>query len=451
MLFQESPERDKLFHAMQTIIKTKFKENKKMLDIKDIKKRKAYYAECFKKREYEVDLDELIKLYETVVELRKEQEELLTKRNLGAKEFEKAKRSGQDIEALQHELKANNQGIARLGEELKQAEERYNAIFLALPNIVMDGTPAGGKEANVVLREYKEKPNFAFKPKTHIELCKDLNLIDYDRAIKIAGEGNWIYTGLGARLEWAILNFCIAEHIKDGFEFKLLPHILKYECGFGAGQFPKFANEDFFIDKKFLPNNFLLPTAETALVNLHRGEILKAEELPKKYFAYTPCFRIEAGSNRPEEKGMIRGHQFNKVEMVEYVKPEDGQRAWEELLEKAERIVQKLGLHYRLVQLAGGDYAHGMAKTWDIEVYIPSMNRYTEVSSVSTALDYQARRTNTRYIKEDGTKGFVYTLNASGIATSRIFPAILEQYQNADGSVTVPEVLVPYLGCELIK
>ncbi len=422
-----------------------------MLDIKDIKMRKQYYKDCFKKRAYEVDLDNLIELYDRIVRSKQEQEDLLAKRNKGAKTFDTLRRNGEDTQNLQDQLKKNAQRITKLTEQLTEFQEQYNKIFFALPNIVMDGTPAGGKEANVVLKTFKEKPTFAFKPKTHIQLCKELNLIDYDRAIKLAGEGNWIYTGLGARLEWAILNFCINEHLQDGFEFKLLPHILKYDCGFGAGQFPKFANEDFFIDKKFLPNNFLLPTAETALVNLHRNEVLKEEELPRKYFAYTPCFRIEAGSNRPDEKGMIRGHQFNKVEMVEYVKPEDNQRAWDELLGKAERIVQKLGLHYRLVQLAGGDYAHGMAKTWDIEIYIPSMDRYTEVSSVSTALNYQARRTNTKYQKADGTKDFVYTLNASGIATSRIFPAILEQYQNEDGSVTVPDVLVPYLGCKILK
>lgn len=422
-----------------------------MLDIKDIKKRIEYYETCFKKREYEVDLQELVNLYDKIVGLKKEQEELLTQKNRGAKEFDLLKRTGKDTNALQKQMKEIAGKVAKITEELTKTQEEYDKIFFALPNIVVDDTPAGGKENNVVLKTYKEKPTFAFKPKSHIELCKQLNLIDYDRATKIAGEGNWIYTGLGARLEWAILNFCINEHLADGFEFKLLPHILKYDCGFGAGQFPKFANEDFFIDKKFLPNNFLLPTAETALVNLHRNEILKEEELPKKYFAYTPCFRIEAGSNRPDEKGMIRGHQFNKVEMVEYVTPEDEQRAWDELLGKAEKIVQKLGLHYRLVKLAGGDYAHGMAKTWDIEIYIPSMDRYTEVSSISTAQNYQARRTNTKYQKKDGTKDYVYTLNASGIATSRIFPAILEQYQNADGSVTVPEVLVKYLGCNILK
>ncbi len=422
-----------------------------MLDIKDIKKRKEYYENCFKKRQYEVDLEALIKQYDKIVELKKLQEELLTQKNRGAKEFDLLKRTGKDTTALQTEMKELAKQTAQITENLTKVQEEYAKVFFALPNIVVDDTPAGNKENNVVLKSFGKKPSFDFNAKNHIQLCKQLNLIDYDRATKIAGEGNWIYTGLGARLEWAILNFCIEEHLKDGFEFKLLPHILKYECGFGAGQFPKFANEDFFIDKNFLPNNFLLPTAETALVNLHKNEVLKEEDLPKKYFAYTPCFRIEAGSNRPDEKGMIRGHQFNKVEMVEYVTPEDNERAWNELLGKAEKIVQKLGLHYRLVQLAGGDYAHGMAKTWDIEIYIPSMDRYTEVSSVSTALNYQGRRTNTKYQKKDGTKDYVYTLNASGIATSRIFPAILEQYQNADGTVTVPQVLVKYLGCDILK
>lgn len=423
-----------------------------MLDIKDIKNRKQYYQDCFKKRECEVDLDNLIALYDKMIKQQATIENLQAKKNKGAKDFELAKRQGNDnLEQKQQELRDNTQKIADLTVELNKTLEAYNKIYLALPNVVTEDTPAGGKENNVVLREFKEKTKFDFKPLTHLELCKKHNLIDYERGVKIAGEKNYIYTGVGARLEWAILNFCIDQHLQDGFEFKLLPHILKYDCGFGAGQFPKFAEEDYFIDKKFLPNNFLLPTAETALVNLHRGEVLKENELPKKYFAYTPCFRIEAGAGRPDEKGMIRGHQFNKVEMVEYITQEDNDRAWDELLGKAERIVQALGLHYRLVKLAGGDYAHGMARTWDIEIYIPSMDRYTEVSSVSTALDYQGRRTNTKYIDKDGKKKFVYTLNASGIATSRIFPAILEQYQNPDGSITIPEVLRKYMGMDIIK
>ena len=421
-----------------------------MLDIKDIKKRTAYYKSCFEKRNYEVDLNNLLELYDALTKAQFELDNLLAAKNTGAKEFDKAKReNAPNIEALRATLRANAEKVAKATEQYNKVLEEFNKIYYALPNIVTEDTPAGGKENNVVLREFLEKPKFDFKPKNHIELCKTHNLIDYERAVKIAGEKNWIYTGRGAQLEWALINFCVNEHLKDGFEFKLLPHMLKYECGFGAGQFPKFAKEDFFIDKEFLPNNFLLPTAETALVNLHRGETLNEDDLPKKYFAYTPCFRVEAG-NRADEKGMIRGHQFNKVEMVEFVTKEDEPRAWNELLEKAERIVQKLGLHYRLVQLAGRDYAHGMAKTWDIEIYIPSMNRYTEVSSVSTAFDYQGRRTNTKVKRKDGTKEFVCTLNGSGIATSRIFPAILEQYQNADGTITVPEVLRPYLGFDVI-
>ena len=251
-----------------------------MLDIKDIKKRKEYYEECFKKREYEADLDALIKLYDKTIKIKIEQENLLALKNKGAKEFEVAKRSGaENLEELQCALRANTTKIAELTKEYNEASEEFNKVFLALPNIVVDDTPAGGKENNIVIKEFKEKPKFTFKPKNHIEICKDLNLIDYERAVKIAGEGNWIYTGIGARLEWAILNFCINEHLADGFEFKLLPHILKYDCGFGAGQFPKFENEDFFIDKRFLPNNFLLPTAETALVNLHKNEVLTEAEL----------------------------------------------------------------------------------------------------------------------------------------------------------------------------
>ncbi len=257
---------------------------------------------------------------------------------------------------------------------------------------------------------------------------------------------------MGARMEWALLNFFIDEHLRDGYELMLLPHMLKYECGYVAGQFPKFTDEDYWIanptssDKKFL-----LPTAETALVNLHRDEILSEEELPKKYVAYTPCYRREAGSYRSEERGMVRGHQFNKVEMVQYTRPEDSDKAFEELVGKAERLVQELGLHYRLSKLAAGDCSFSMARTYDVEVWIPSMKIYKEVSSASNARDYQARRGNIRFRGKDGKIQYVNTLNASGLATSRVLPAIVEQYQNADGSVTVPEVLRKYMGTDVIR
>lgn len=235
----------------------------------------------------------------------------------------------------------------------------------------------------------------------------------------------------------------------------ILPYMLKYECGFGAGQFPKFNDEVYMIkDEENDEKNakFLLPTAETGLVNIHSNEILNTDELPKKYFAYTQCFRVEAGSSREEERGTIRGHQFNKVEMVEYVPLDKTEEAFNELLNIAEGLMKKLGLHYQVSKLAAGDCAQGMCRTYDIEVWIPSMGIYKEVSSVSNSRDYQARRNNTKYRDNDGNLHYVCTLNGSGLATSRLVPAIVEQYQNADGSVTVPEVLRPYLGgLEIIK
>ena len=279
-----------------------------------------------------------------------------------------------------------------------------------------------------------------------MELAASLGLVDYDRGAKIAGRGAWIYTNLGARLEWALLNYFISEHLKDGYTFILPPHLLNEDSGFGAGQFPKF-KEDVFWLEGLEPKRFLLPTAETALVNIYRNEILDEKELPKKFFAYTPCYRREAGSYRTEERGMIRGYQFDKVEMVQYTKPEDSDAAFEELVNKAENLVKGLGLHYQVSKLAAGDISHSMARTYDMEVYLPSMGIYKEVSSASNARDYQARRTMCRY-RDSATKKtqYVHTLNASGLATSRIFPAILEQFQQADGSVIVPEVLRPFMG-----
>ena len=284
-----------------------------------------------------------------------------------------------------------------------------------------------------------------FKIKNHVELAESLGLIDYARGAKRSGHGTWIYTNLGARLEWALINYFIASHLQDGFEFILPPHILNYESGFTAGQFPKF-EQDVFELSGFDNKKFLLPTAETALVNLHRNEILSSTDLPKKYFAYTPCYRKEAGSYRTEERGMIRGYQFNKVEMVEYTKDDDSDRAFEELLNKAKKLLEGLGLHYQISKLAAGDCSHSMARTYDLEVYLPSIEIYKEVSSVSNARSYQARRGMIRYRDEEGKMHYCHTLNGSGLATSRVFPAILEQYQNEDGSVTVPEVLRPFMG-----
>ena len=362
------------------------------------------------------------------------------------------KKAGEDTTELMAKMKALADQIKEADAELGKLEEKQQDLMLSLPNMPDENVVAGGKEQNVPLHYFGEQPKFDFEPKNHVELCEGLGMIDYQRGAKLGGNGAWIYRGAGARMEWALLNFFINEHLKDGYELVLPPHMLNYECGYVAGQFPKFNDEVYWIqnptsaDKKFL-----LPTAETALVNLHRDEILTDEELPRKYIAYTPCYRREAGSYRSEERGMIRGHQFNKVEMVQYTRPDQSDAAFEELVMKAERLVQELGLHYRLSKLAAGDCSFSMARTYDIEVWIPSMGIYKEVSSASNARDYQARRGNVKFRGEDKKLQFVHTLNASGLATSRVMPAIVEQYQNADGSVTVPEVLRPYMGIDVIR
>jgi len=394
---------------------------------------------------YDVDLSGLVSLVNEKKELQKVTESNKAEQNKLSKSVPEVKKAGGDVQAVFAKVKELSNENKANEDKLKEVEEQINKIWFALPNIPDEDLLAGGKENNKNIYKYKEKPVFNYKIKDHVELAESLGLIDYQRAAKIAGSGAWIYTGLGAQLEWAILNFFISEHLKDGFTFMLPPHLLNYDSGFTAGQFPKF-EQDVFVLKDIEPFRFLLPTAETALVNLHRDEILKTDELPKKYFAYTPCYRKEAGSYRTEERGMIRGYQFNKVEMVEYTKENDSDRAFEELVGKAKSLVEKLGLHFQISKLAAGDCSHSMARTYDIEVWLPSVGIYKEVSSVSNARDYQARRGKIRYRDEDGKVHFCHTLNGSGLATSRIFPALLEQYQQEDGSVLVPEVLQPFMG-----
>ena len=357
-----------------------------------------------------------------------------------------AKKAGEDVSKIFAKVKEIAAANKDNEEKLKVLDEKIFNFVSELPNIPDDDLVGGGKENNKVIHVVGEKPTFDFKMKDHVELAESLGLVDYNRGAKIAGRGAWIYTNLGAQLEWALLNYFITTHLKDGYTFILPPHLLNEQSGFGAGQFPKF-REDVFWLEGLEPQRFLLPTAETALVNLYRDEILKEDELPKKFFAYTPCYRREAGSYRTEERGMIRGYQFDKVEMVQYTKPEDSDAAFEELVAKAEGLVKGLGLHYQVSKLAAGDISHSMARTYDIEVYLPSMGIYKEVSSASNARDYQARRTMCRYRDTaTGKTRYVHTLNASGLATSRIFPAILEQNQQADGSVKIPEVLQPFMG-----
>ena len=424
-----------------------------MLDIKKIRENPEEIKAAMKKRCLDLDsvVDDILKIDIERRKLSTQTDQMKSEQNSVSKKIPLLKKSGEYIAPILAKMKELSTEITESAAKVSELEEQQRSLLLSLANIPDEDLAAGGKENNVALRYFKEVPKFDFTPKNHVELCESLGLIDYERGAKLAGAGSWVYRGWGARLEWALLNFFIEEHIADGYEFVLPPHMLNYECGYTAGQFPKFGDEVYKIANPTSEvAKFMLPTAETALVNLHRDEILTMDELPRKYIAYTPCYRREAGSYRSEERGMIRGHQFNKVEMVQYTTEDGSEAAFEELVGKAERLVQKLGLHHRVSKLAAGDVSFSMARTYDIEVWIPSMGIYKEVSSASNAHDYQARRGNIRYRGEDKKLHFVHTLNASGLATSRVIPAIVEQYQNADGSVTVPEVLRKYLGVDCI-
>lgn len=425
-----------------------------MLDIKLIKENPQNVIDRLraKGKEAEADIYRVIELDAKRRELIASSESLKAEQNKTTKLVPVYKKEGKDCAPIFAQMKELGAKVKEQEEELKQVETEYTSIMLSFPNLPDPDVVPGGKENNQPLYYFGEPRKFDFEPKNHVDLCTNLGLIDYPRGVKLSGNGFWIYRGMGARLEWALLNYFIDTHLSNGFELVLVPHMLGYECGLTAGQFPKFADEVYWLDvAEDERRRFMLPTAETALVSLHRDEILKESELPKKYISYTPCFRREAGSYRADERGMVRGHQFNKVEMVQYTLPEDSDRAFEELVSCAEGLVKGLGFHFRTVKLAAGDCSASMARTYDIEIQIPSMNGYKEVSSVSNARDYQARRGAIRFKREDGGRiEYCHTLNGSGLATSRILPALVEQNQNADGSVTVPEVLRKYVGTDRI-
>ncbi len=424
-----------------------------MIDINVIRNDKAAVKAALEKRGYDADLDGILKLDEERRAVIGRTEALKAEKNKVSADVPVLKKAGENVEPVFARMRELGNEISANDEMLKAVEEKLRHELLCLPNMPDPDVVAGGKENNEIVKVFGKKPEFDFPIKNHVELCEELKLIDYERGVKLAGNGSWLYTDRGAVIEWALLNYFIKTHLKDGYKFILPPHMLNYECGLGAGQFPKFEDDVYRIETAddAASRRFMLPTAETALVNIYRGEILASDELPKKLFAYTPCYRKEAGSYRAEERGMIRGHQFDKVEMVQVTKPEQSKAAFEELVGKACALVEGLGLHYRLSKLAAGDCSASMARTYDIEVWIPSMGIYKEVSSVSTANDYQARRNMTRYRAADGSIGYVHTLNGSGLATSRILPAIVEQFQQKDGSVRVPKVLQEFVGAEVIK
>ena len=422
-----------------------------MLDIKRIKDDPEGVKAGLRAKEVDCDaaVDRILELDEQRRALIADTETRKARQNKVSKEIPQLKKQGKDVAPIFAEMAELKKGLAEDAEKLDAVMAEYRTLMLSLPNLPDPDLLPGGKENNQPLRYFGEPHKFDFTPKHHVDLCQDLGLIDYERGVKLAGAGNWMYTGMGARLEWALLNYFIDTHIADGYEFILPPHMLEYQCGVTAGQFPKVADEVYKIANPVSEGrvHYMLPTAEAALASYFRDEMLKESDLPQKMFAYTPCFRREAGSYRADERGMVRGHQFNKVEMFQFTTPEGSDAAFEELVTKAENLVRGLGFHFRTVKLAAEDCSASMARTYDIEIQIPSMNGYKEVSSVSNARDYQARRGNIRFKREaTGKPEFVHTLNGSGLATSRILPALVEQNQMADGSVKVPEVLQKYLG-----
>lgn len=418
-----------------------------MLDINLIRTKPDWVKEQLLKRTASVDFTQVLELDNKKRKVQTQNETLRGKRNSVTAEIAKLKKAGGNADSLIAEMKTIGDKIAAGDKKLAKLEEEIFTALAALPNIPAAEVIAGGKENNKVARSFGKKSVFGFKPKDHVELCTSLGLIDYERGAKISGAKSWVYTGTGALLEWALLNYFVDFHVQNGYTFIMPPHLLNYESGYCAGQFPKFADDVFItnFDADIKKSKFLLPTAETALINMHRGEIMPAEQLPVKYAGYSPCYRKEAGSYRTDERGMIRGYQFNKIEMFIFAKAENSPAMFNELVRNAEKLVEGLGLHYQTVALAAGDCSAAMAKTYDIEVYIPSMNGYKEVSSVSNAHDYQSRRAQIKTRNQDKSTELVHTLNASGLATSRIIPAIVEQFQNADGSVNVPEVLHKYM------
>ncbi|MCL2875624.1 MAG: serine--tRNA ligase [Betaproteobacteria bacterium] len=423
-----------------------------MLDISLIRNDPQAVRAALLKRLDEVDLESIIKLDEARRACIESTDNLKAERNRLSREIGLLKQQGGDASEKQARISDIREELAALEAKFASVSAEFQERMAELPNLPADIVPSGGKEANQVVKVWGEKPNLGNDPLDHVELCKRLRLVDFERGTKLSGSGFWIYTGAGAALEWALINYFCQTHYRDGYNFLLPPHMLMPECGYAAGQFPKFADDVFHISSKSSDRGlFLLPTSETAILNFFRDEIIEYGQLPYKAFAYTPCYRREPGGYRSEERGTVRGHQFNKVEMFQFCTEDQWEEALAELVRKTETLVEGLGLHYRTSLLAARDASASMRLTYDVEVWLPSIGIYKEVSSASYAGDYQARRAKIRYRPKDGGKPrLVHTLNSSGLATSRVLPALLEQCQQPDGLIRVPEPLRPWLGCDVI-
>ncbi len=423
-----------------------------MLDLKLIRKNFEYVKERLKTRgeEYARLVEEVYNLDKKKREIQKEVENLRALLNKKSKEYGRLKREGKEDPSLKEELASLKKQLAQLEEELKQLEEKLKDLLLRIPNIPHPSVPVGEDENdNVEIRRWGNPPKFDFEPLPHWEIGKKLGILDFDRAAKLSGSRFVVKKGIGARLVRALINFMLDRHTSRGYEEVYVPHLVKPEILIGTGQLPKFEEDLFKCERD---NLYLIPTAEVPLTNLHREEILKEEDLPIYYTAYTPCYRREAGSYGRDIKGLIRLHQFDKVELVKIVKPEDSYEELEKLVRDAEEILQALELPYRVVELCTGDLGFSAAKTYDLEVWMPSYNRYREISSCSNCEDFQARRMKLRYKTKDGKNVLCHTLNGSGLAVGRTLAAILENFQQKDGSVVIPDALRPYMGgLEVIK
>jgi seryl-tRNA synthetase len=415
-----------------------------MLDLKFISENAEFVKEVVKNKKEKANIDELLKLYENKKKLQFNFDNLKAEQNKVSKEIAKRKRNKENADDLLAQMKLEADKIKKINSDLSNASTKLEIALLQVPNIYNKNVPIGDSEDdNEIVRYEGSKKEFSFKPKTHIELAEINHLLDIERGTKLTGSGFPTYINKGAMLERALINFMLDFHIlKHNYSELKVPFMVNRKTMTGTGQLPKLENDMYHIAEDDL---FLIPTAEVPVTNFYSGEILSEKKLPVKFVSYTPCFRREAGSYGKDTKGLQRVHQFNKVEMVRLVKPEESYDILNEMVNDAEDILKALGLHYRVLNLCTGDLSFASAQTFDLEVWAPGAKKYLEVSSISNFEDFQARRASLRFRGNDGKPRFVHTLNGSGLATPRTFIAILETYQNEDGTIDIPEVLQPYL------
>jgi len=419
-----------------------------MLDLKFVRENYDDIKKKLSKRGEDLtDFEKFPELDQKRRELILESETLKAKRNEVSQDIAQKKRNKENADSLIQEMKAVSERIKELDEVLRTVEEELEQLMLSIPNIPHESVPVGeSEEDNVEIRKWGEIPSFTFEPKPHWEIARDLDILDFERAAKVTGSRFVFYKGLGARLERALINFMMDLHAEEhGYQEMLPPYLVNRSSMTGTGQLPKFEEDAFKIREE---DYFLIPTSEVPVTNYHREEILEEDDLPIAYCSYSACFRSEAGSAGRDTRGLIRQHQFNKVELVRFVKPEDSYDELEKLTGHAERVLQLLGLPYHVMKMCTGDLGFTAAKKYDLEVWLPSYNTYREISSCSNFEDFQARRAGIRFRRKDPAKKkpeFVHTLNGSGLAIGRTVAAILENYQQEDGSVLIPEVLQPYM------